>query len=1298
MSHEKPNQPVPAAHEEERLKYLDHVRQTEVRRLQLEKEIDLLAEKYEQAIEERRSSAKAYEGQIEKLLREKEGLLREIGNLGVEMEKNRASSRDELAKSQRDAIFLRHEVASLRGDVARAQQAALDVRETLSFRLGYILNHMFKSRKNFREAPAALWELHREGARRRAKKRAREDMKLSEAACARIEAVLRDSGADEAAAYIKRDCKGEETIAAALTWLARKILTTEPDKALAIAREACGVSPRPFRRKWLAFLLFDAGHITEAKETLAALPADTPFQASERNKAKYIEGCHALLSRLPALPAAPPAPLYAPKERSVLYIAASTLPFHVSGYTLRTHHIVADLISKGWNVLCASRPGYPADRNDADVLQPGKADKKVVYATLDGPHRRKVGLDAYIEDAAAAIAEKAAACRAAVIHAASNYEAALPALMAARSLGIPFVYEVRGLWEYTAASKMPGWEGTERFALDKKLESFTAAQADRVLTLTEALAGELAARGTPRDRIDIVPNAVDPTVFESVAREDDLARQAGLRDGAFVIGYAGSVVSYEGLDDLVTAFARLRGTGADVQLLIVGDGTALAGLQEQARESGAGEDILFTGRVAPEEVPRYYALFDLMVLPRKPVTVCEIVSPLKPFEAMAAKVPLLMSDVAALREISGGGRFAATFRAGDASALYDAMASLAGDRDLLKSRIDAACRHVCEHHTWDSITQKIHDVYALLTQGAPAGVSAPLAGYAAPETHGTVSPIVLPPGKNSFTAEEKIILDQKIAEAYGEGGVAAVRGFIGRQCAGRSEKFRAFCMTKAAFALLERDEKDAACALTEEAAALDPTLSTIRSACRFYNQAAMTDEAEAAALRLKGMTDAGHAGDANLIAESLGRANLARWAAAPAASRGKTRAEGKRVLNVLSFSLPYASVGYATRSHGLALGIRDAGYDIRPYTRPGFPYDFKDDWDGLTLPQSEEIDGITYRRLFDVQRKGQDETAYMTQAVSCLEQAIDAERPEIVHAASNYVTALPALIAAKRRGVPFIYEIRGFWEITRSSRDEDFAHTPKYRQMEYFEALVTRHADHIITITTAMKNELVARGVAAEKISIAYNSVDPRRFTARPRNAALAERLSIPAHVPVIGYVGSFVDYEGLDDLIEACGALAREGYDFRLLLVGDGAAKKDMERQIAKIDALEGRAILTGRVPHEEVEDYYTLIDIAPFPRKPWQVCEMVSPLKPFEAMALEKAVVVSGTDALLEIVSDGETGLVFAKGDTGSLQAALARLIDDAVLRAQLGGKARAWIERERSWDKAGRTCAEIYARFTG
>ncbi len=1107
---------------------------------------------------------------------------------------------------------------------------------------------------------------------------------------AQIEEVHASQGAAAAEDFIRRQALTPVDLASGLTRLARA--SRDPQTGLSLAIEAAQIDPRPFRRKWLAFMYFDAGSITAAHERLTSLPEGIEFKASERNKAEYIAGCQRLLHECFPLPEPAVAPDYSPAPNRVLYVAASSLPYHVSGYTLRTQGLLHALRGAGMDVLCVTRPGYPQDRLDSKSGQePGRHEiEGVVYEALPGPHRRKLGLDDYLLRSADILAQKARSERAAAIHAASNYESALPAMLAARKLGIPFFYEVRGLWEYTAASKRRGWEQTERFALESRLEGLTASHAQAVFTLSSPLANELVSRGVARDCIVLTPNAVDIDAFTPVARNAVLAASLGLAEDDFVVGYVGSVVGYEGLADLVEALAVLALRVPRCKALIVGDGDALEDVRRLARARGVEDRIVFRGQVPPAEVRDYYAVLDVLALPRRPERVCELVPPLKPLEAMALGVPLIVSDVAALRETVVDGQTALVHIAGNARSLADCIDMLAKRPELGRQLAKNARRDVEASRSWTTVAQTLLDAHARFGAPvvAPRSVAAPAAIV---ETN--LAPIAVVPGKNVLDPGDKVLLDRKLALTLNQ-GVDGLRDYLARQCEGVPRKVAAYCRLRAAQVCLDAGWEQDATMLADAALADDGSVTALRAAAKVFYNAARLNRAEDLVRKMEAALGEVKPNDRKFIDEVIGRAQLAAWAGLPAQARSIS-VRPKRVLNILAFSLPYTSVGYATRSHGLAIGIRNAGWEVRPYTRPGFPYDFKAELEGQDLPSADDIDGLPYRRIFDFSRKGMSEVEYMLAAIAHYERVIREEEPEIVHAASNYVTALPALIAARTLGVPFVYEVRGFWEVTRSSRDDSFEHTAKYRYMQLFEGLTARHADHVITITTAMKEELMERGVPQDNISIAYNSVDPARFVPREARRELADALGIPPGVPVIGYVGSFVDYEGLDDLVTACSGLQQAGRDFRLLLVGDGEVFDSLTQQV-EASGLQDKTIMTGRVPHELVEDYYSLIDIAPFPRKPWEVCELVSPLKPYEAMALEKAVVVSGTRALREIVTHGENGLVFEKGDVADLTSALEQLLLSHSRRSRLGQDARLWISQERSWDVAGRICGQVYAQL--
>ncbi len=392
-----------------------------------------------------------------------------------------------------------------------------------------------------------------------------------------------------------------------------------------------------------------------------------------------------------------------------------------------------------------------------------------------------------------------------------------------------------------------------------------------------------------------------------------------------------------------------------------------------------------------------------------------------------------------------------------------------------------------------------------------------------------------------------------------------------------------------------------------------------------------------------------------------------------------------KLLYLLNYALPQVSNGYTTRAQGLARGLKECGVEVHGMTRPGFPVDV-----GEKFTPSNTVEDIIYLHEAEpVLQRGIPLPKYMLGAAAAIERNIRKIRPQAVMAASNQNTALPALIAARRTGLPFWYEVRGFWEMSRLSKEPEVEWTFNYQFQKELDAMTAREADHVFTLTGPMREELVERGVSRDRISLLPNSVDPSRFLPRPVDRSLADELGIPEGVPIIGYVGSFVQYEGLQDLARACAVLRRNGLNFRLLLVGGDSAtgKGPIACEIEKIaiqEGLEDWLIMPGRVPHEDVERYYSLIDITPFPRRAEKVTEIVSPLKPLEALAMGKAVAVPSLAVMSELVQHDRTGLIYEKNDTEALVTTLAKLIQDSDLRKRLGKAGQQWIKAERTWTK--------------
>ena len=405
-----------------------------------------------------------------------------------------------------------------------------------------------------------------------------------------------------------------------------------------------------------------------------------------------------------------------------------------------------------------------------------------------------------------------------------------------------------------------------------------------------------------------------------------------------------------------------------------------------------------------------------------------------------------------------------------------------------------------------------------------------------------------------------------------------------------------------------------------------------------------------------------------------------------------------RVLYVLHNSLPYNSGGYAARGHGLMCGVKALGWDVQVVTRRGYPHDRKGMSD-LPIDDLQIIDDIPYHRLIELQRGyGQiNIAAYLQAYAEDLAAKVLELRPSILHAASNHINGLVVNAVAKHFDIPSIYEVRGLWEITRISRQPEFEGSEYFQMMSNLEANSASEASYVFAITNALAEEMKRRIGTECEIGFLPNGVHANRFLPKNPNFELKSRLGISKETVVLGYIGSVVSYEGLDLLIESLPLVKQlTKTPFKLMIVGDGAYMEKLQGIAAKLE-LTNDVLFTGRVPHEEVENYYSIVDIAPFPRLPLPVTEMVSPLKPFEAMAMEKAVLSSNVQALCEIVEHDKTGVLFEKGNSEDLATKLSVLISDVNLRERLGKNARIWVSKSRDWSEISTTLGDAYSKLS-
>jgi glycosyltransferase involved in cell wall biosynthesis len=418
------------------------------------------------------------------------------------------------------------------------------------------------------------------------------------------------------------------------------------------------------------------------------------------------------------------------------------------------------------------------------------------------------------------------------------------------------------------------------------------------------------------------------------------------------------------------------------------------------------------------------------------------------------------------------------------------------------------------------------------------------------------------------------------------------------------------------------------------------------------------------------------------------------WRAPEASTETAEPVRSGTIPYLLHAALPQGTMGYATRSHGLLSALREQGWQVEGVTRPGFPLD---DPKVDEAPDTDHVDGVAYHHVLTKERRPAPlfpldrGVARFSRAVRDLYKGVDVP---LVHGASNYRVGMPAIHAARTLGVPSVYEVRGLWEYTRLAREPWFDRSDMFEFISRMETSAAQEADHVIAITQALADLLVSRGVDGEKISVVPNGVDSRRFEPRPRDEDLAAELGIGDR-PVIGYIGSLLEYEGLDLLIDAARQVRATRDDFVVMIVGDGRSLPGLREQATEL-GLDQHVRFTGRVPHHEVERYYSLIDIAPFPRLPQTVTELVSPLKPFEAMAMDKTVVASDVAALAEIIDDGVTGRLFPKGDAAGLARVLEELLEDQGETEKIAGRGRDWVLRERDWRTVATRISAVYERL--
>ena len=395
-----------------------------------------------------------------------------------------------------------------------------------------------------------------------------------------------------------------------------------------------------------------------------------------------------------------------------------------------------------------------------------------------------------------------------------------------------------------------------------------------------------------------------------------------------------------------------------------------------------------------------------------------------------------------------------------------------------------------------------------------------------------------------------------------------------------------------------------------------------------------------------------------------------------------------RILHVLDHSLP-AHSGYTFRTRALMKAQAAKGWAVAGVTGVRHPE---------PGPDGETVDGLTFYRTPPIApaRAPIREWREIGALAKRVEALAKEWKPDVLHAHSPVLDGLAALRVGKKLGIPVIYEIRAFWEDAAVGNGTGREGSLRYRLTRSLETHAVKSADAVAVICEGLRGDLIARGIDPDKITVSPNGVDLDLFgDPPPRDDMLAAKLGLVADDAVIGYIGSFYDYEGIDDLIVAMPALVAVQPRARLLLVGGGPMEAALKAQAAASPAA-AHIHFVGRVPHTEVERYYSLIDILAYPRKKMRLTDLVTPLKPLEAMAQGKLVAASSVGGHRELIEDGVTGTLFAPDDPAAIADALAKLLENRVMWPERRRTARIFVETHRNWSSNILRYEPVYQRL--
>jgi PEP-CTERM/exosortase A-associated glycosyltransferase len=394
-----------------------------------------------------------------------------------------------------------------------------------------------------------------------------------------------------------------------------------------------------------------------------------------------------------------------------------------------------------------------------------------------------------------------------------------------------------------------------------------------------------------------------------------------------------------------------------------------------------------------------------------------------------------------------------------------------------------------------------------------------------------------------------------------------------------------------------------------------------------------------------------------------------------------------RILHILDHSIPLHS-GYTFRTLSILNEQRNLGWETFHLT--GSKQEncsvLEESVEGWYFYRTPAPSGLRARLPV------LNQLAVMEALTHRLTEVVKIVEPDILHAHSPVLNALPALRVGRRSGIPVVYEVRAFWEDAAVDHGTHPEWGARYRLTRELESYALRRVDAVTTICEGLRGDILKRGIPSEKITVIPNAVNIENFSVSQKPDPDLSRALGLAGKQVLGFIGSFYAYEGLTILLLALPKMLSANPNIRILLVGGGPQEQPLKDLTVEL-GLQDHVIFTGRVPHAQVGRYYDLIDVLVYPRLSMRLTDLVTPLKPLEAMAQGRLVLASDVGGHLELIEDGRTGILFKAGDPDALAARALSLLATSALWPSLRTAARSFVETQRNWPASVARYKDIY-----